>query len=314
MIEVKNLVRSYGLQPAVRDISFSVQEGEILGFLGPNAAGKSTTMKILAGFLPANSGSATVAGFDVSTQSIEVRKRLGYLPENAPLYPDMTVSDYLKFHARIKGIPSKQMTQKVQAALEKCFILDVKSKLIGKLSKGYRQRVGLAQALIHDPQFLILDEPTVGLDPIAIKETRDLIKSLGGKHTVILSTHILPEVSITCGRVVIIHKGKVVAEDTPENLTAKLQGVRSIYLEVKNEAPNLLAELSAIQGVNRVSIPQAQSYLVESRQDLDLRDELARWIVNKGYGLMELRTEKVSLEDVFVQLTTQESEEEVTHA
>lgn len=314
MIEVKNLVRSYGLQPAVRDISFSVQEGEILGFLGPNAAGKSTTMKILAGFLPANSGSATVAGFDVSTQSIEVRKRLGYLPENAPLYPDMTVSDYLKFHARIKGIPSKQMTQKVQAVLEKCFILDVKSKLIGKLSKGYRQRVGLAQALIHDPQFLILDEPTVGLDPIAIKETRDLIKSLGGKHTVILSTHILPEVSITCGRVVIIHKGKVVAEDTPENLTAKLQGVRSIYLEVKNEAPNLLAELSAIQGVNRVSIPQAQSYLVESRQDLDLRDELARWIVNKGYGLMELRTEKVSLEDVFVQLTTQESEEEVTHA
>lgn len=314
MIEVKNLVRSYGLQPAVRDISFSVQEGEILGFLGPNAAGKSTTMKILAGFLPANSGSATVAGFDVSTQSIEVRKRLGYLPENAPLYPDMTVSDYLKFHARIKGIPSKQMTQKVQAALEKCFILDVKSKLIGKLSKGYRQRVGLAQALIHDPQFLILDEPTVGLDPIAIKETRDLIKSLGGKHTVILSTHILPEVSITCGRVVIIHKGKVVAEDTPENLTAKLQGVRSIYLEVKNEAPNLLAELSAIQGVNRVSIPQAQSYLVESRQDLDLRDVLARWIVNKGYGLMELRTEKVSLEDVFVQLTTQESEEEVTHA
>ena len=314
MIEVKNLVRSYGLQPAVRDISFSVQEGEILGFLGPNAAGKSTTMKILAGFLPANSGSATVAGFDVSTQSIEVRKRLGYLPENAPLYPDMTVSDYLKFHARIKGIPSRQITQKVQAALEKCFIVEVKNKLIGKLSKGYRQRVGLAQALIHDPQVLILDEPTVGLDPVAIKETRDLIKSLGGKHTVILSTHILPEVSITCGRVVIIHKGKVVAEDTPENLTAKLQGVRSIYLEVKNEAPNLLAELSAFQGVNRVSTPQAQSYLVESRQDLDLRDELARWIVNKGYGLMELRTEKVSLEDVFVQLTTQESEEVVSHA
>ncbi len=314
MIEVKNLVRSYGLQPAVRDISFSVQEGEILGFLGPNAAGKSTTMKILAGFLPANSGSATVAGFDVSTQSIEVRKRLGYLPENAPLYPDMTVSDYLKFHARIKGIPSRQITQKVQAALEKCFIVEVKNKLIGKLSKGYRQRVGLAQALIHDPQVLILDEPTVGLDPVAIKETRDLIKSLGGKHTVILSTHILPEVSMTCGRVVIIHKGKVVAEDTPENLTTKLQGVRSIYLEVKNEAPNLLAELSAIQGVNRVSITQAQSYLVETRQDLDLRDELARWVVNKGYGLIELRTEKVSLEDVFVQLTTQESEEELTHA
>jgi len=314
MIEVKNLVRSYGMQLAVRDISFSVQEGEILGFLGPNAAGKSTTMKILAGFLPADSGTATVAGYDVATQSLEVRKNLGYLPENAPLYPDMSVTDYLKFHARIKGIPSREINQKVQATLEKCFITDVKNKLIGKLSKGYRQRVGLAQALIHDPKVLILDEPTVGLDPVAIKETRDLIKSLGGKHTVILSTHILPEVSMTCGRVLIIRQGVVVAEDTPENLTAKMQGVRSVYLEVKKEAPSLVAELSALKGVNKVTMPRPKGYLVESSQELDLRDELAGFVVNKGYGLIELRTEKVSLEDVFVELTTRESEEETNHA
>lgn len=309
MIEVKNLVRYYGAYAAVRDVSFSVKEGEILGFLGPNAAGKTTTMRILTGIMPPSSGTATIAGFDVQTQSLEVRKRLGYLPENCPLYTDMTVKGYLNFHAKIKGVPSKERKTRVEETLKKCFIDDVKNKLIGKLSKGYRQRVGLAQALVHDPQVLILDEPTVGLDPVAIKETRDLIKSLGGRHTVILSTHILPEVSMTCGRVVIIHKGHVVAEDTPENLTAQLKGAFSIYLELKKSSDDMEQQLLKIPGVLKVQKEKPNAFHVESGKEKDIREDIASFVVNKGYGLLELRTERMTLEDVFVELTAKEGEE-----
>ncbi len=309
MIEVKNLVRYYGANPAVRDVSFSVKEGEILGFLGPNAAGKTTTMRILTGIMPASSGTATIAGFDVQEQSIEVRKRLGYLPENCPLYTDMTVKGYLNFHAKVKGVPGKERKGRVEEVLKKCFIEDVKNKLIGKLSKGYRQRVGLAQALVHDPQVLILDEPTVGLDPVAIKETRDLIKSLGGKHTIILSTHILPEVSMTCGRVVIIHKGRVVAEDTPENLTAQLKGAFSIYLELKKSSDDIEQQLLRIPGVLQVKKEKPNTFRVESQKEKDIRDDIASFVVNKGYGLLELRPERMTLEDVFVELTAREGEE-----
>jgi ABC-2 type transport system ATP-binding protein len=309
MIEVKNLVRYYGANPAVRDVSFSVKEGEILGFLGPNAAGKTTTMRILTGIMPASSGTATIAGFDVQEQSIEVRKRLGYLPENCPLYTDMTVKGYLNFHAKIKGVLGKERKGRVEEVLKKCFIDDVKNKLIGKLSKGYRQRVGLAQALVHDPQVLILDEPTVGLDPVAIKETRDLIKSLGGKHTIILSTHILPEVSMTCGRVVIIHKGKVVAEDTPENLTAQLKGAFSIYLELKKSSDDIEQQLLKIPGVLKVEKEKPNAFRVESGKEKDIREDIASFAVNKGYGLLELRTERMTLEDVFVELTAKEGGE-----
>lgn len=266
-------------------------------------------MRILTGIMPASSGTATIAGFDVQEQSIEVRKRLGYLPENCPLYTDMTVKGYLNFHAKVKGVPGKERKGRVEEVLKKCFIEDVKNKLIGKLSKGYRQRVGLAQALVHDPQVLILDEPTVGLDPVAIKETRDLIKSLGGKHTIILSTHILPEVSMTCGRVVIIHKGRVVAEDTPENLTAQLKGAFSIYLELKKSSDDIEQQLLRIPGVLQVKKEKPNTFRVESQKEKDIRDDIASFVVNKGYGLLELRPERMTLEDVFVELTAREGEE-----
>lgn len=309
MIEVKNLVRYYGAQPAVRDISFSVREGEILGFLGPNAAGKTTTMRILTGFIPPSAGTATVCGFDVQSHSMEIRKQLGYLPENVPLYPEMTVQSYLMFHAKIKGIPKRERLNRIENVITKCFIQDVRNKLIWKLSKGYRQRVGLAQALIHEPKILILDEPTIGLDPVAIKETRDLIKSLAGKHTIILSTHILPEVSMTCSRVVIIHKGKVIAEDTPDNLTAQLTGAHLIYLVLKKDIKNFENEINQIQGIRQIKKDKPNSYKIETAQNMDLREQIAEFVVQRGYGLLELRTERLTLEDVFVELTTRETED-----
>jgi ABC-2 type transport system ATP-binding protein len=306
MIEVTNLTRYYGNLAAIRDVSFTVNQGEILGFLGPNAAGKTTTMRILTGFLPANSGTARIAGFDIAVQSLEVRKRIGYLPENAPLYPEMPVESYLRFHAKIKGISKKERADRIESVLTSCNIFNVRNKLIGKLSKGYRQRVGLAQAIIHNPPVLILDEPTIGLDPIAIRETRDLIKSLAGKHTVILSTHILPEVSMTCSRVVIINKGQVVAEDTPENLTAQLHGNQRLFIEVRDETTELEALLQRIHGVTAITKEADRQYIVESELTSDVREEVASVIVNRGFGLLELRPMRMTLEDVFLQLTTQE--------
>jgi ABC-2 type transport system ATP-binding protein len=311
MIEVESLSKRYGRATAVDGISFRVEKGEILGFLGPNGAGKTTTMRILTCYLPATEGTARVAGYDVFSQPLEVKKRVGYLPETPPLYPDMSVRDYLDFCARIKGVPAAGRKVKVDDAVEKCRVGDVQKTLIHKLSKGYRQRVGLAQAILHNPEVLILDEPTAGLDPKQIIETRELIRSLAGSHTVVLSTHILPEVSMTCGRVVIINRGRVVAEDTPENLTRRLQGAGVLRLEVRGEEQAVLATLRAVPGVlaahGRGSHDGAVLVEVESESGRDLREELARAVVGKGHGLLGLQQMGMSLEEIFLQLTTRDT-------
>ncbi|MDZ7262350.1 MAG: ABC transporter ATP-binding protein [candidate division KSB1 bacterium] len=311
MIEVDRLTRFFGNVVAIEDVSFQVEKGEILGFLGPNAAGKTTTMRILTCYLPATRGTARVAGYDVFEDSLEVRKRIGYLPENPPLYPEMTVYSYLNFVSKIKGVDGKIRRKKIDEVMEKTNISHVKDTIIKNLSKGFKQRVGLAQALIHDPEVLILDEPTIGLDPKQIIEVRELIKSLAGEHTIILSTHILPEVSMTCERVVIINKGKIVAEDTPENLTAKLRGSERLSLEVEGPIPEVQTKLQKIKGVTKVVVEQKQDgsrahYAVESQLNLDVRKELAKTVVESGWGLYEMRPIGMSLEEVFLHLTTEE--------
>ncbi len=311
MIEVENLTKYYGSQMAIEDVNFTVEKGEILGFLGPNAAGKTTTMRILTCYMPATKGTARVAGYDVFEDSLQVRRRIGYLPENPPLYNDMSVSSYLGFVSRIKGIESNQRAKRVEEVMERCSITEVKDRVIGKLSKGYKQRVGLAQALIHDPEVLILDEPTVGLDPKQIIEVRELIKSLGGDHTVVVSSHILPEVSMTCQRVVIINEGKVVAEDTPENLTAKLKGSESIYLEVEGPQEEILQALKGVKGILEVKAEPKDgrsAFYLESELKKDIRRELSSLIVGKGWGLYEIRSRGMSLEEIFLHLTTKEEE------
>lgn len=311
MIEVKNLTKYYGPVMAVKDVSFSVKKGEILGLLGPNAAGKTTTMRILTCFLSPTRGEVRVAGFDVSKDPLEVRRRIGYLPENAPLYLDMRVSGYLKFMAQIKGIEPAKRKKSITEVMENCDIANVSSRIIGHLSKGYRQRVCLAQALLNQPQVLILDEPTLGLDPKQIIETRELIKKLAGKRTVILSTHILPEVSMTCQRVVIINEGRVVAEDTPQNLARALEKSNQILLKIEGPSSEVASELAKIPGVLRVNLKDRLSqnmhlYLVESEKDIDIRRELSSKIVHKDWGLLEIRLVSMNLEDVFVKLATEE--------
>jgi ABC-2 type transport system ATP-binding protein len=314
VIQVENLTKDYGGVRAVDSISFEVKKGEILGFLGPNGAGKTTTMRVLTCFLPATSGTAKVAGFDVFEQSMDVRKRIGYLPENPPLYPEMTVQSYLDFVARIKNVPADKRRQAVGRALEMCRVEDHRNMLIRKLSRGYRQRVGLAQALVHNPEVIVLDEPTVGLDPKQIIEVRHLIKNLAGEHTIILSTHILPEVSMTCDRVVIINEGRLVAEDTPENLTTQLKGGEIVHLEVKAEADGLKQALGDIDGVRHIETQLIDnvgrlSVRVESEPGRDLRSVLAAKVVQSGYELYELRAVSLSLEDIFLKLTTQEEDQ-----
>ncbi len=312
MIEVKNLTKRYGRFTAVDDVSFRVERGEILGFLGPNGAGKTTTMRILTGYMPATDGKAVVAGFDVFDQPIEAKRRTGYLPETPPLYPDMSVLEYLRFVAKIKGVPSAERRQRIQSVMERTRISDMANRLCGNLSKGYKQRVGLAQALIHNPDVLILDEPTAGLDPKQIIETRQLIKDLAGDHTIVLSTHILPEVSQTCQRVVIIAKGKVVAVDTPDNLTARLQGSETLYLQVDTNGGDVAAALAATAGVIRVAEADRKNgvvgYEVESERGRDIRRDLARTVVGSGWGLLELRPTRISLEEIFLKLTTVEAD------
>jgi ABC-2 type transport system ATP-binding protein len=249
LIEVEHLVKSYGQARAVNDISFKVEKGEILGFLGPNGAGKTTTMRILTGYLPATGGTARVAGFDVFEQSMEVRKRIGYLPETPPLYPDMTVSAYLTFVAQIKGVPAAEIPNRVAEAMSMATVAERKDELIKRLSRGYKQRVGIAQAIVHNPDVIILDEPTVGLDPNQIKEVRGLIKNLAGQHTIILSTHILPEVEMTCDRVVIINKGRIAAVDTTQNLTMQLKGGERVRLQVRGSAESLRDSVGSIEGI-----------------------------------------------------------------
>jgi ABC-2 type transport system ATP-binding protein len=314
VIEVQHLTKRYGRVTAVHDVSFRVERGEILGFLGPNGAGKTTTMRILTGYMPATEGKAIVAGFDVFDQPIEAKRRTGYLPETPPLYPDMSILEYLQFVAKIKGVPGGERRQRIQAVMERTRIDDLANRLCSKLSKGYRQRVGLAQALIHNPDVLILDEPTAGLDPKQIIETRELIKELAGDHTIILSTHILPEVAQTCQRVVIINKGRVVAVDTPDNLTARLKGAETMYVQIDAEGADAVAALQAIPGVTRVAPSDGRGpvggYEVESTRGTDVRREIARAVVGRGWGLLELRPMRMSLEEIFLQVTTDEVPEE----
>jgi len=313
VIEVRNLVKYYGDFPAVKDITFSVEKGEILGFLGPNAAGKTTTMRIITGYMPATRGTVKVAGYDVFEHPLEVKKRIGYLPENPPLYMDMRVRDYLRFVAEIKGVDRKGINAEVERVAELVSITHVLDKYAQKLSKGYRQRVGLAQALINNPPVLILDEPTIGLDPKQIIEVRELIKSLGSEHTIILSTHILPEVSMTCSRVVIINEGKLVAMDTPENLTARLQGSETVFVEVEGPIQDVLGAIEKMEEVISATVEQRKGsevglFKVQAKVGSDIRKKLASLVVNNNWGLLELRTEKLSLEEIFLKLTTKEEE------
>ncbi len=320
MIEVQHLTKRYGRVTAVEDVSFRVERGEILGFLGPNGAGKTTTMRILTGYMPATDGKAIVAGFDVFEQPLEAKRRTGYLPETPPLYPDMSVAEYLAFVAKIKGVPAAERRQRIAAVMERTHVTDMANRLCSKLSKGYKQRVGLAQALIHNPDVLILDEPTAGLDPKQIIETRQLIKRLAGDHTIILSTHILPEVSQTCQRVVIINKGRVVAVDTPDNLTARLRGSETMYVQVEASGADATPALRRVAGVTRVVEADRRDgrvgYEVESESGRDVRRELANVVVTSGWGLLELRPMRMSLEEIFLSLTTEEAPTggEVVHA
>lgn len=314
MIEVEQLSKVYGTAAAIEDVTFAVEPGEILGFLGPNGAGKTTTMRILSGYLPATSGTAKVAGYEVHENSIAVRQRIGYLPETPPLYTEMTVEGFLHFVARIKGVNAGNRVQNVDAALEKTGLGDRRKTLIRKLSKGYRQRVGIAQAIVHDPPVIILDEPTVGLDPRQIIEVRNLIKNLAGNHTVILSTHILPEVSMTCSRVAIIKNGRIVATNSPEGLMAQLTGGSGYEVEVEGDESLLREQVGGVKGVKGVEGVKAE--LPEGRKRLKVMAEagvevsgreLAGAIVGAGLGLHEMRRVQASLEDVFLQLTTEEA-------
>jgi len=323
MITVSELTKRYARHTAVDSISFEVQKGQIVGFLGPNGAGKTTTMRILTCFMPPTSGSARVAGFDVLEESLEVKKRIGYLPETPPLYPEMRTTEYLRFVGSLKGLSGDELRKRVEYVCERCAIADVKDKLLGKLSKGYRQRVGLAQAIIHNPEVLILDEPTAGLDPKQINETRDLIKGLAGDHTIVLSTHILPEVEQTCQQVIIINKGKLVATDTVNNLQQRARGAESLLVEVAGrngdiDSATVQKRREQISGVSRVLFKDKKqnrsTFELEGRKDAFVRGDLARAVVESGWDLNELRPAAVSLEEVFLQLTGDQAPEPAAEA
>ncbi|MBI5185816.1 MAG: ATP-binding cassette domain-containing protein [Nitrospinae bacterium] len=313
MIEVRNLTKHYGSQRGIKDVSFTVEKGEILGFLGPNGAGKTTTMRILTCFMPATSGTAKVAGFDVFEDSLQVRRRIGYLPETVPLYTDMKPPVYLAFVAGLKGVPYRDVKKKVAEVMDDVGLNEVAHKYVGELSKGYRQRVGLAQALLHDPEVLILDEPTIGLDPRQIKDIRNLIKGLAGKRTLILSTHILPEVTMTCKRVLIINEGKIIAEDTPDNLTQRLQGSMKFEIRVlgadKEEVREGLKGLNKFKNINHLTGEgKDNSFRVEMKEQRDdIFKELPVFFAQKKWGLRELKQAGLSLEDIFIQLVTEEN-------
>jgi len=313
MIEVEQLSKSYGPIKAIEDVSFVVEKGEILGFLGPNGAGKTTTMRILTCFMPPTSGTARVAGYDIFNESLQVRRRLGYVPENAPLYTDMPVVSFLKFAAEVKGLSRRERLRQIGQVMDDCGIKDVQHRYIGKLSKGYRQRVALAQALLGNPDVLILDEPTIGLDPRQIIDIRQLIKGLAGQKTIILSTHILPEVSMTCQRVIIINRGRLVAVDTPENLTTKLQTSSRLLVRVEGPAADVVRALGVVSGVQTVKEDgggpgQVVTCIIESKKDRDVRKDVAAAVVHQNWGLLELRPVDLTLEDVFVRLVTEEKE------
>ena len=310
MIKVENLTKRYGGFAAINELNFEVEKGEIVGFLGPNGAGKSTTMKILTSFLPATSGRATIGGFDVFDQSIEARKRMGYLPENTPLYTDMRVGEYLRYRANLKGVPGRKLRQAVGDALELCSLRDVERKIIGALSKGYRQRVGLADALVHDPELLILDEPTIGLDPNQIRHVRELIKNLGGKRTVLISTHILPEVEIMCSRVIVIHKGKIRASDTAENLLKNHRATGSMRIEAKVGSDDAVALLSRLPGVKDMTTEREGDFSIfqlRLEANTDPSEDVYQLARDRNWILRELTRRRSTLEDVFVELTHSDS-------
>ena len=311
MIEVEGLTKVYGNTTAIDSLTFTVQQGEVVGFLGPNGAGKTTTMRVLSCYMPPTSGTARVGGYDIRTQALDVRRRIGYLPEHVPLYTDLTVTQYLSFVAEAKGLSRLTRRQRVGEAIERCLLQDARGRIIGKLSKGYRQRVGLAQALLGDPPILILDEPTIGLDPKQIIEIRSLIRDMQGERTVILSTHILPEVGMVCQRVIIINEGRIVAVDTPETLTRRLQRSTQVLLQIDGPPDQVTVRLREAPGVLQVVMKDGagalRRYLVETDKDRDLRQELARVVCSSGWGLLELRPVDMSLEDVFIRLVTEET-------
>ena len=317
MIKVKNLTKRYVNINAVDNISFHVKENEIVGLLGPNGAGKTTTMRILTCFMPATAGSATVAGYDVFTDSLNVRQQIGYLPENVPLYLDMRVNEYLRFRAKLKNIPRRERRKKIEYCLEMTGITDVQNQIIGTLSKGYKQRVGLADTLVHDPKILILDEPTIGLDPNQIRQIRGVIKGLGQRHTVLLSTHILPEVEMICDRVMIINKGKIVAMDTPTNLMKQLKTGSNLVLEIRGDGEKIKNSLSKVDSVKSVTYRKkddANEFYVNGTGDKDIREDVFNCIVKDNYLLREMKRQTITLEEIFHQITTGETEEETTNA
>jgi len=307
MIDVQHVTKHYGQVRALDDISFSIQKGEIVAFLGPNGAGKTTTMRILTGFMPPTSGSVHIAGFDCLEEPWEVKKHIGYLPETPPLYLELTVKEYLTFVGRIKRLGEDQLSERMELIVQQTGLTEVQGRVIGHLSRGYRQRVGLAQALLHNPPVLILDEPTTGLDPNQIIEIRDLIKSLAGSHTIILSTHLLAEATAICQKVIIIHQGHIVAIDTPEKLGEKLRQTERLNLTIKHPDPDLFEALGKIPGVIQVSLGSTpNTYVLETDIGVDVREELTNLVVTRGAGLLELTTQTVSLEDVFKVLTQSE--------
>ena len=310
MIEVRELTKNYGPHRAVDRLSFTIKKGEVVGFLGPNGAGKTTTMKIITGFMPPTSGSASVAGFDVFENPIEVKKRIGYLPETPPVYGEMSVESYLDFVARLKGVEKSRVKTLVERAIEKTELGSVRKRLIQNLSKGYRQRVGISQALVSEPQVLILDEPTVGLDPRQVAEVRTLIKQLAGQHTVILSTHILPEVQMTCQRIIIINKGKIVAEDSLESLGRRMKSSSRVHLRVGTAKDGLKDQLRAVPGVQAVQLKGSDHFEIDTDGSKDVAQKLAAHVVSSGAGLLEMREETFSLEDVFLKLTTSEESQQ----
>ena len=309
MIRAEGLTKYYGDFPAVQDVTFRVPEGEIVGFLGPNGAGKSTVMKILSCFMSPTSGKATIAGHDVFTESLQVRRSLGYMPENVPLYPDMRVEEFLRYRAKVKGVSGRDLRTQLEHVLDGCWIQDVRRQLIRTLSKGYRQRVGLADAIIHNPKVLILDEPTIGLDPTQIRSVRDLIKGLKEKHTILLSTHILPEVEMICDRVIIIHQGRVVTSSTLSDLGKQSAGAGSVVAEIEGDREQVSSALKDVSGVKKVSVEergQALRVSIEHDPGKDLASEVARLATSRGWPVKEIRRQEKSLEEIFVEITARE--------
>ncbi len=308
MIEVEQLSKSYGPREAIKNLSFQIGKGEVVGFLGPNGAGKSTTMNILSCIMPATSGTAKICGFDVFEEALEIRRLIGYLPETPPLYGDMLVRDFLVFAARIRNVPLKKTNSAVEQVIEKCSLKEADGRIIGRLSKGYKQRVGIAQALVHDPDILILDEPTIGLDPIQIIEIRKLIQELSSSHTIILSSHILPEITQICKRVIIISEGQIAAVDSLDALTTRLRKGERLLLKVRHSNNEIIKKLSSLEKVNAVTEHQPSQFTIDCEPNPDIQDEIARLVLDNKWGIIELKPASITLEDIFLKLTLEENE------